>query len=77
VTVSLRSKILLTGSLVAPLAIGWSKIELWQIQKEARAVGQEVLAYDPGFFLLGLVTLGILLLIAGIVSTLIDFRRTR
>jgi len=77
VTVSLRSKILLTGSLVAPLAIGWSKIELWQIQKEARAVGQEILAYDPGFLLLGLVTLGIVLLIAGIVSTLIDFRRFR
>jgi hypothetical protein len=76
-TVSRHSKILLVGSVVAPLAIGYSKIELWQMQKEARAAGQEVLAYDPGFILLGLVTLGIVLLIAGIVPTLIDLFRSR
>jgi hypothetical protein len=69
--------ILLAGSMIAPLAIGWTKIELWQMQKEARAAGQEILAYDPGFLLLGLVTLGVVFLIAGIVSILIDFSRSR
>jgi hypothetical protein len=76
-TVSQHSKFLLAGSVVTPLAIGSSKIELWQMQKEARVAGQEVLVYDPGFIILGLVTLGIVLLGAGIVSTLIDLFRSR
>jgi len=61
-TVSRRSKLLLIGSCITPLAIGFSKIELWRLQKKARAAGQQILAYDPGFLFLALVVLGVVFL---------------
>jgi len=76
-TVSQRSRFLLVGSCITPLATGFPKMELWKIQKEARAAGQVVLAYDPGFVFLGLVVQGVVFLIAGLVSMVINFRHAR
>jgi hypothetical protein len=76
-TLSRRSKFLWLGSSLAPLVIGMSRLELRHVQNKAQAEGRYGISYDPGFLVLGLEGLGIVLLIAGILSTLIDLRRTR
>jgi len=77
VIISRRSKLLLAGSTLAPIAVAIVRYQFLHAQQEAKNAGAVLMSFDPGFIDDGILVMGILCLATALISLIIDFLRTR
>jgi len=73
-TVSPRSRALLLGSVLAPVAVVTFRFTYFRAKQAAEARGAMLLTYHPGLLFDAMVTVGIVCFAAALISLFVDFR---
>jgi hypothetical protein len=76
-TISHRSRFLLLGSGLAPLAAAIVRFQYWRLQREAGAGGGFVLDFHPAYIFTAMALVGITCFVGVLISLLLDYVHTK
>ncbi|MGD0695422.1 MAG: hypothetical protein ABSB82_11280 [Terriglobia bacterium] len=76
--IRLRTKLLLCGATLAPAAIVLFRMDVQEAIWEAKAMGAlAVFGVEPGYYIVGMLWVGLICFLGFVVSLIIDLRRAK